>query len=98
MTSINGHTSECSCGTGTLDEPNNNLDQLATAISTAVLAQLDGQRESYLNVEQAADFLACGKRRIYDLVESERLECRRDGTRLVFKREWLEAVLSDDRR
>jgi excisionase family DNA binding protein len=94
VSNINSHASECSCGAGT--EPTNDIDELAEAISTTVLAHL--RPEGYLNVEQAADFLACGKRRIYDLVESQRLECRRDGTRLVFKHEWLEAVLSNDRR
>jgi excisionase family DNA binding protein len=97
MTNINGHTCECSCGTGTDNQPND-INQLAAAISAAVLAQLPQSEQGYLNAEQAADFLACGKRRIYDLVESRRLECRREGTRLLFKREWLEAALRHDRR
>jgi excisionase family DNA binding protein len=40
----------------------------------------------YLNVEDAAAYLACPKSRIYDLVQLRKLSPERDGKRLLFTR------------
>lgn len=47
----------------------------------------------YLNVEEAAAYLACRKRRVYELVEQCRLVPFRDGRRLLFTRADLDAAL-----
>ena len=58
---------------------------------------LHAEREPYLSVEQAADYIAGKPKRVYDLVESGRLRPHRDGRRLLFKHEDLDAALSVDR-
>lgn len=47
----------------------------------------------WLDVVEAADYLRCTKQRIYDLVHAGRLVPRRDGRRLLFHREQLDAYL-----
>ena len=47
----------------------------------------------YLTVQQAAEYLACPKSRIYDLKARGRLRCCHDGRRLLFRREWLDEAL-----
>lgn len=48
--------------------------------------------EPWRNVEQAADYLACPRSRIYDLVRLGKLRHAKEGARLVFRREWLDDV------
>ncbi len=49
----------------------------------------------YLTVDEAADYLRCtGRQRIYDLVHQGALVPRRDGKRLLFHRDTLDAYLS----
>lgn len=81
------------------------VDEVCELIRTEVRLELDKHQAApkpWLDVTQAAryfgygdDRLKAGRRRIYDLVEHGRLECRRDGTRLLFRTEWLDATLSD---
>jgi excisionase family DNA binding protein len=48
----------------------------------------------YLGVDEAADYLRCSRQRVYDLVHAGRLVPRRDGRRLLFHRDDLDAYLS----
>lgn len=48
----------------------------------------------YLDVDQAADYLACKSHRVYDLVSQRRLRAFRDGRRLLFRRADLDAALA----
>ena len=61
-------------------------DELLEAIADRVLDRLDRSAEStgYLDVAGAAEFLACGKSRIYALVSAKRIPVHRDGSRLLF--------------
>ena len=52
--------------------------------------------EAWLDVDQAAAYLACSPKRIYDLVSQRRLRRAREGRRLLFQREWLDAVVEVD--
>lgn len=55
--------------------------------------------ENFLDVEGAAEFLACPKSRIYALVSARRLPHHRDGSRLLFDRaELREFVLAGGAR
>jgi excisionase family DNA binding protein len=45
-------------------------------------------------VAEAADYLRCSKQRVYDLTASGRLPVSKDGTRSLFRREWLDAYLT----
>jgi excisionase family DNA binding protein len=57
-------------------------DQLPTAAPNA-----------WLDVQGAADHLACEPHRVYDLVAQGRLRCAKDGRRSLFRREWLDAYM-----
>ena len=46
--------------------------------------------ESWIGVNDAAEHLACKPRRIYDLVEADRIPYHRDGSRLLFRRSELD--------
>ena len=50
--------------------------------------------EPWLTVEQAAHHLACPKSRIYALVSAQRIPCRKDCSRVLFRAseldEWLD--------
>lgn len=47
--------------------------------------------------DAAAAYLGCKPKRIYDLVSLGDLEHRKDGSRLLFRREWLDDVLKAGR-
>jgi excisionase family DNA binding protein len=74
------------------------LDQLADLLGDRLEARL-AQRahasagEAWLNASQAAEHLACSRGRIYDLVQLGKLSPRRDGRRVLFRPEDLDACL-----
>jgi excisionase family DNA binding protein len=51
----------------------------------------------YLDADQAAEHLACSRRRIYDLAERKALPFYRDGKRLLFRRADLDSYVSTPR-
>jgi excisionase family DNA binding protein len=56
-----------------------------------------GRADDWLDVEAAAQHLSCPVSRIYDLKATGRLRYAKDGTRLLFKRAWLDdAVQTHD--
>jgi excisionase family DNA binding protein len=71
------------------------LDALADALAPRLAERLaqtsDGPR--WLNTRQAADYLAAPVSRVHDLVQLRQLEPRRDGRRLLFRRDDLDAYL-----
>jgi excisionase family DNA binding protein len=68
------------------------LAQIAERVAR-LLAGRQAADDGYLNVEQAATYLACPKGRIYDLVQLRRLRPVRDGRRVLFRRSDLDAYL-----
>jgi excisionase family DNA binding protein len=56
-------------------------------------AHLAAAAEPYMAVDQAADYLACPRSRIYALVSARRIPHRRDGSRLLFRASELDAWL-----
>lgn len=56
--------------------------------------QTDGVGDPWLGVKDAAEYLACPVSRIYDLVSLGRLHPHRDGRRLLFKHQDLDAALT----
>ena len=74
------------------------LAELADRLAP-LLADRLGQTQGvspWLNAEQAAEYLATSRGRLYDLVQLGRLEPRRDGRRLLFHRADLDRYLSHD--
>ncbi len=65
------------------------IERIATRV-----AQLtgSGQKEGWLNVDQAATYLACAPHRIYDLISQGHLRSVRDGRRVLFQRSWLDEI------
>ncbi|MEK6273223.1 MAG: helix-turn-helix domain-containing protein [Actinomycetota bacterium] len=47
----------------------------------------------YLTVDQAAEYLACKPKRVYDLCSQRRLPFRKDGSRTLLRRADLDAYL-----
>jgi excisionase family DNA binding protein len=70
------------------------LDHLAAQVAEHLAARMTPLPQPYMNVDDAAEYLACGKRRIYDLVERGTVACYRDGKRLLFRREDLDTYVS----
>jgi excisionase family DNA binding protein len=76
------------------------LDLVADLVAAKVIDRLDavsladGQHDAFLDVEQAAAYLACDRRRIYDLVAQQKVEHYRDGKRLLFRRCDLDTYLT----
>lgn len=69
------------------------LDDLVAVVVARIEPQPRNEPEPWFDVSAAAVHLACSTKRIYDLVASRRLRCARDGRRLLFRREWLDAAL-----
>jgi excisionase family DNA binding protein len=72
------------------------VDLLADAVADRIADRLSPpsqEPERWLNVDEAATYLACPASRVYDLVSRRRLRCARDGRRLLFQRTDLDAVL-----
>jgi excisionase family DNA binding protein len=68
-------------------------DELVDAIAERVAERLERPSENWLDVDQAAAYIAAPRSRVYDLVAQERVECRRDGRRVLFRRQWLDDAL-----
>lgn len=71
-------------------------DEIVDQIASAVVAQLSAAvavRHEWLDVAEAAAYMRCEKQRIYDLHSQQRLRAAKDGSRLLFRREWLDEYL-----
>ena len=69
-------------------------DATVSDIARRVAAEIGPLTEPWLNVEQAAAYLACPTSRIYQLVSLGQLKRAKDGRRALFRREWLDAVVA----
>jgi len=67
------------------------LDQLAERLAPRLAAGQQHEPSGYLDVARAAEFLACPHSRIYALVSARRIPFHRDSSRLLFRREELDA-------
>jgi excisionase family DNA binding protein len=72
---------------------------LINAIAAAVADELERRGGSttpsspWLTVDEAAAYLRCAPQRIYDLVSERKIAPARDGRRLLFRREQLDALV-----
>jgi excisionase family DNA binding protein len=73
------------------------VDRLAERLAEELATRLPASPAPYLNVDQAAEYLACHKRRIYDLVERRAFSSFRDGRRLLLRRSDLDAYVAERR-
>ena len=77
-----------------LTVPASLIELIASRVAALIADRLPTDEASaYFTVEQAADYLACPKSRVYDLVKLRRVRHYRDGRRILFRREDLDAAL-----
>jgi excisionase family DNA binding protein len=71
------------------------LDELAARLAPRLVGMLDRSDDGrpWLNAVDAAAYLACSRERLYDLVQLGKLTPRRDGRRLLFRRQELAGYL-----
>lgn len=62
--------------------------------AAAILSERQAMTTPWLDTKRAAAYLACSAGRIHDLVQLGKLEPRRDGRRLLFHRDNLDAYLN----
>jgi excisionase family DNA binding protein len=67
-------------------------ERLAPRLARLAVAEQKGDG-GYLSADKAAEYLATSRERVYDLVQLRKLEPRRDGRRLLFRRGDLDAYL-----
>lgn len=83
----------------TIELDNASLEALAGLVADEFERRGVAEPEPWLGVKEAAAYLGCSTDRIYELVSQRKgnpdagVEFRKDGSRLVFRREWLDAVL-----
>jgi excisionase family DNA binding protein len=77
-----------------LELPAGLVEAVAQRAADLVLESFGARVEDrWMNVDQAAAYLACGPRRIYDLHSQRRLRSHKDGSRLLFRRSDLDAYV-----
>lgn len=69
------------------------VEAIVDQVVDELAARLPIPPEPYLTVSEAAEYLACRPKRIYELKAQGRVAHYRDGTRLLFRREDLDAAL-----
>jgi excisionase family DNA binding protein len=77
----------------TVEVPSEVLEQVARRAAELVMKRQNVSMSPWLNTAQAAEHLCCTPDRIYDLVALHKLDPRRDGRRLLFRRDTLDAYL-----
>ena len=73
--------------------PDELIEELAQRISDKLREQIPSQPTTtspWLTASEAATYLGCGKRRIYDLAGANRIPLHREGSRLLFRRDDLD--------
>jgi excisionase family DNA binding protein len=79
-----------------LELPDQLLDDLADAVAARLAereAQQAGRSSPWLSAEQAADYLACPISRVRKLTMTRELPAHRDGRRVLYRREELDAYV-----
>jgi excisionase family DNA binding protein len=68
------------------------IEVLADAVAKRLADHLDA-RSPWMNVEGAADYIGCPPSRIYKLSSAGKIPVHRDGDRLLFHRDELDAYI-----
>jgi excisionase family DNA binding protein len=67
---------------------------LEAEIDRRVQAALDGAQSPYMTPDEAAAYIGAERQRVYDLCSDGRLRRYRDGSRLLVRRDELDAYLA----
>ncbi len=84
-----GHTN----GPLALEVPSALVEAVAARVAALLAERVPPERDGYLGVDEAAKYLACPRSRVYEIVAAKRVRHYRDGRRVLFRREDLDAVL-----
>jgi excisionase family DNA binding protein len=76
-----------------LELPEEIVERIAHRAAAIVAEQQPPATTPWLNTDQAAAYIAAPRGRIHDLVQLGRLQPRRDGRRLLFRRDELDRYL-----
>jgi excisionase family DNA binding protein len=76
----------------TIELSGEQIEAIAERVA-GLLADAQPTPAEWLNANDAAKHLACTRDRLYDLVQLGKLEPRRDGRRLLFRRSDLDAYI-----
>ena len=80
-----------------IDLPDEILERIAHRAAELLAERQAPASSPWVDADGAAEYLATSRERIYDLVALEKLTPRRDGRRLLFRREDLDAYLETER-
>lgn len=85
---------------GRLEIPDELVEAIAARAAELVLERLGSTAggSEFLDVDEAAAFLRCGRQRIYDLRSSGRLSRHADGSRVLVARSELEQLVAAEAR
>jgi excisionase family DNA binding protein len=78
-----------------LTVPDELVEAVARRAAEIVLERQEAVVEPLLTVEQAAVYLACRRKRVYDLCSQRRVPFSKDGSRTLLRREDLDAYLDE---
>jgi excisionase family DNA binding protein len=67
--------------------------EIARHVEQLLASRAPAEPDPWLNVAQAAAYLVCKPQRVYNLVSQRRLRHVKDGSRVLFRRQWLDEVL-----
>jgi len=81
-------------GSFSLAVPPELVEAVAERVAEVLAERAPTASDGYLGVEEAAAYLASPKSRVYELVAAKRVRHYRDGRRVLFKAEDLDAALS----
>jgi excisionase family DNA binding protein len=72
-------------------------DELVEAIAARVAEMVGiGKVSPLMTVTEAAEYLRCEPKRIYDLTSQRRIDFSKDGSRTLVRREALDRYLADE--
>jgi excisionase family DNA binding protein len=75
--------------------PDEFVDAIAERVAELLANHESSQPEAWIGVEEAADYLACPRSRIYALVSKRAIPHRKDGSRLLFRRSELDSFIEN---
>jgi excisionase family DNA binding protein len=77
-----------------VSDPDGVATEIAARVNQMIReASLHSTSEPYLSVAEAATYLRCSDRRIYDLHSERQLKFVKDGKRLLTRASWIDAYL-----
>ena len=75
-----------------LTVPDELVDEIAGRVLNILQARQAGS--PYMSVDEAADYMRCKPQRVYDLLSARRLTRMKDGSRVLVKRDEIDAYLA----